>query len=519
MINLKHAAVLAAFFLVAALPVSAQDVTLTSRDGKVELSGMLLGYDGEFYRLRTEYGELTVDGSGVDCDGPGCPNLEHFVAEVQLSGSATMGAILMPALIDAFAQRENYTVSREDAGQTEFIISLTRKDDGDLAARFAFRATNTDEGFADLLADDADVVMALREIRRDERINAREAGLGDMTGANRSRVLALDAVVPVVSTTNPVRRISPQMLARVFAGQITNWTELGGPDAPIDLHLPDRASGLSQAIVDQVMTPANLPLTDAITRHALPTILAEAVARDTFALGITSYADHGATEVLTLGGGCGFSLDAARRTIKTEDYPLTAPMFLYFPARRLPLIAREFLAFTRDPAAQNVIRRAGFIDQTPEQIPVEEQGNRLANAILVAGPETTLEELQRMTSTLAPMARLTTSFRFEAGSIRLDAQSRSNVQQLARAMEQGQYDARQVLFVGFSDGDGAARANRDIALRRAEAVLRAVSAAAVTANLERIDLGVDAFGEAMPMACDDSAWGRRVNRRVEVWVR
>ena len=76
-----------------------------------------------------------------------------------------------------------------------------------------------------------------------------------------------------------------------------------------------------------------------------------------------------------------------------------------------------------------------------------------------------------------------------------------------------------MLFVGFSDGNGAARANRNIALRRSEAVLRAVSAAAVTANLERVDLGVDAFGEALPMACDDSAWGRQANRRVEVWVR
>jgi len=86
-------------------------------------------------------------------------------------------------------------------------------------------------------------------------------------------------------------------------------------------------------------------------------------------------------------------------------------------------------------------------------------------------------------------------------------------------LEQGTYDARQLLFVGFSDGDGAAKANRDIALRRAEAVQRAVSAAAVTANLERVDIGVDAYGEAMPMACDDSDWGRQVNRRVEVWVR
>ena len=243
------------------------------------------------------------------------------------------------------------------------------------------------------------------------------------------------------------------------------------------------------------------------------------MAADAFALGVASFAEVGNAEALTLTGQCGRSLRANRRSIKTEDYPLTAPMFLYFPARRLPLIAREFLAFTRGAEAQNVIRRAGFVDQSPEEIEVDAQGNRFANAITMAGTEISLEELQRMTATLTPMARLTTSFRFETGSIRLDAQSRSNVQQLARSLEQGTYDARQMLFVGFSDGQGAANANRNIALRRAEAVLRAVSAAAVTANLERVQLGVDAFGEALPMACDDSAWGRQANRRVEVWVR
>jgi phosphate transport system substrate-binding protein len=194
-------------------------------------------------------------------------------------------------------------------------------------------------------------------------------------------------------------------------------------------------------------------------------------------------------------------------------------MFLYLPARRLPKIAREFLAYTRGPSAQIVIRRAGFVDQAAEEISITNQGSRFVNAITTAGVEISLEELQRMTSTLNGMARLTTSFRFEAGSVRLDAQSRSNVQQLARALEIGKYDARRIMFVGFSDGDGAAKANRDIALRRAEAVRRAVSKTAETANLDRVQLDVDAFGEALPMACDDSAWGRQANRRVEVWLR
>ena len=276
---------------------------------------------------------------------------------------------------------------------------------------------------------------------------------------------------------------------------------------------------MAQAVEDQLMKPVGRVIAESTERHARNISLVSAVMRDPFAIGIASFAETGNTQILTLDGPCGFAMTASRRTIKTEDYPLTAPMFLYLPARRLPKIGRELLAFTRGPSAQVVIRRAGFVDQAPEEVSINDQGYRFANAITSAGPEITLGELQRMTRTLYGMSRLTTSFRFEAGSVRLDAQSRSNVQQLARAIEQGTYDARQVLLVGFSDGDGPAAANRDIALRRAEAVRRAIEAAAPTANFERFQLDVDAFGEALPMACDDSAWGRQANRRVEVWVR
>lgn len=497
----------------------AQDVTLTSRDGGIEISGNLLGFDGEFYRLDTAYGELTVDGSGVTCDGPGCPDLIDFVAEIRMSGAAAMGELMMPALLEAFAKRNGYRITRKPIGDTGIEFTLTSVATKKTVALFEFGATTTDEGFADLLANDADIVLSMREIRPEERKLAREAGMGDLSGANRSRVLALDAVVPIVSPGNPVRQISPQDLALAFAGKITNWKELGGPDAPIDLHLPDEKTGLGQSVEDRLLVPVGLVPSAKIIRHKLSPDLANSVSRDPFALGIASFAETGNAQVVTLTSGCGFTLEANRRNIKTEDYPLSSPMFLYLPARRLPKIAREFLSYLRTPEAQLVIRRAGFVDQTPEEIGIDVQGQRLANAITVAGPEVRLEELQRMVSTLAPLERLTTSFRFETGSARLDAQSRSNVQQLARALERGQYDARQLMFVGFSDGKGAASSNRDIALRRAEAVRRAVIAAAEAFDLSRVSLDIDAFGEALPMACDDSAWGRQVNRRVEVWVR
>ena len=86
-------------------------------------------------------------------------------------------------------------------------------------------------------------------------------------------------------------------------------------------------------------------------------------------------------------------------------------------------------------------------------------------------------------------------------------------------MEAGIYDGRKLMFVGFSDGEGPADGNLRIARERAQAVKLAVENAVEASNLSQVVLTTDAFGEAMPMACDDTSWGRQVNRRVEVWVR
>ncbi|UWQ41413.1 substrate-binding domain-containing protein [Leisingera aquaemixtae] len=513
-----RAAVCAALFLAAfARALAAEDVTLSSPDGAVEITGTLLGFDGEFYRVQTQFGELTVDGSGVSCEGPGCPSLSGFVAEITLAGSSTMSEVLLPALIEGFALRNGYQTRREPLPQGNFSHVLLRGQQP--AARFTFTASNTDAGFAALIADEADVAMALREIRPLEQKAARAAQLGDLTGPGRSRVLALDAFVPVVAPGNPVREISLPQLAQVLSGRIANWQELGGPDAPISLHMPVSGSGLAQAVEDKLMAPFGAGFAPQIRRHDRSSTLVRQVLVDPFSIGIASYAEKGAARMLTLTGPCGFSLQASRWAVKTEDYPLTVPMFLYLPARRLPKVARDFLTYVRGPAAQAVIRRAGFVDQAPELIPVSRQGSRFANAILAAEGEAGLEELQRLVTVLGGMRRLTASFRFEPGSARPDAQSRSNIEQLARALEAGEFDAKEIVFAGFSDGVGPAEVNRQIALKRAGAVRDAVVKAAETADISRVRIRTEGFGEALPMACDDSAWGRQINRRVEVWVR
>ncbi|SIO49014.1 phosphate ABC transporter substrate-binding protein, PhoT family [Rhodovulum sp. ES.010] len=498
-------------------PACAQDVTLTSRDGSVEISGTLVGFDGEFYRVATVYGPLTLDGQAVICTGPGCPTIEASVAQFRFSGAPSLGRVLIPALIAAYAESRGLVVdAREDARDRVFVLGDPDADRR--VAEIAVGTGSTDEGFADLLAGETDLVMAAREARPDEVRRVRDAGLGDLTNPARRHVVALDAVVPVVAPGQPVTDLTIAELVALMSGEAADWTAVGGPEAPVSLHLLSARNGLQQAAAARLLS-GRAPAATA-TPHATPEQLAAAVADDPLGLGVTRFSALGPAVQLPVVGGCGMPLVASVESLKTEDYPFAAPLFLYTPARRLPLFLREFLDYLETPAAQLVVRRAGFVDQRRDVLPMALQGDRLAQAIAQAGTEVPLSELQRMVAALAGAGRLTTTFRFRTGgSARLDAQSYANVATLAHALEAGLFDGRTLIFAGFSDGAGPASANLSLARRRAEAVLEAVRAAATAADFGRVRLRVEAFGEALPLACDQSDWGRLINRRVEVWLR
>lgn len=501
----------------AAMPLQAQDVTLTSRDGKVSVSGTLLSFDGEFFRVETVYGALTLDGTGVTCSGVGCPDLESYVAEFSITGARALGETLLPALIEKYAGVSGYSFRRIIKSDDEYSYELSLSDTQKTIARIAFHLSDTKTGFAAMRKGNADLVLAMREVTDAEAKEARLAGLGDLKRTNRSRIVALDGLVPVVARDNPLNSISIESLIRLFAGETGNWAEIGGPDAPVYLHLPEQGTGLTEAFSTTVMQ-GQKPL-DSVTRHNTAAELSDAVAKDPFAIGITRFSETGNTKILAIRGECGMKSVATMQTIKSEDYPLALPLFIYTPARRLPKTAREFLAFLRSDAAQLVVRQSGFVDQKITAKNVDLQGERLANAILNAGKETSLKDIQGMVDKLRDGKRISITFRFQAGKTALDAQSRANVVLLARLLEAGVFDGQKILFVGFSDGDGDAAINRKIAKRRAATVRNAVREAAATMKDSEISLETLGFGEALPMACDDTEWGKQVNRRVEVWVK
>ena len=468
----------------------AQDVTLTSRDGGLVLPGMLQGYDGEFYRILTSYGLLTVDGQSVICDGPACPDLIAPKAVIRILGAADAGSALLPGLFAAFAASRGLDFA---AGNPAI---LTDPATGKVLAEMSFAAAPPEIARAALVAGRAELVVAA----------APDPSLG-------SRALALDALLPIVAPDNPTLRISTTDLARALAGEVTNWAQVGGPDMPLVLHALAPGSDLELALSARLGRPVA-----SAQVHGSMADLAAAVAKDPWALAVIGRASVGAARQLPLTDSCGFPLLPSPLAVKAEDFPLALPVFLLTPPRRLPLVAREFLEFLSLPEAQRAVVAAGYIDRAPERQPMTADGLRLINAIKGAGEETTLADLQRLALVMEGADRLSLTFRFEDGSTRLDAHSQENLRDLAQMIGAGLFKGETLLLAGFSDGSGTAAANLDLSQSRAVAVLAALQLAGPELTADQLPQ-IAAFGEALPMACDETGPGRRLNRRVELWVK
>ena len=56
----------------------------------LRIEGELLSFDGEFFRVETTFGALTLDGGNLRCEGEGCPDADALVARAVITGPTGM---------------------------------------------------------------------------------------------------------------------------------------------------------------------------------------------------------------------------------------------------------------------------------------------------------------------------------------------------------------------------------------------------------------------------------------------
>lgn len=99
---------------------------------------------------------------------------------------------------------------------------------------------------------------------------------------------------------------------------------------------------------------------------------------------------------------------------------------------------------------------------------------------------------------------------FATNEANLTPNGMSTLRKLADVMTQN--PERTVLVEGFTDSTGSSSYNQDLSQRRANAVAAALGSMGV----QRERVAMKAYGEAFPVAANDTASNRQLNRRVEV---
>lgn len=412
----------------------------------------------------------------------------------RMHGSNTIGAELGPELVRTWLQHKGYSNVRYESSATEEGYVRARGPEGE-DVRVEIRAHGSSTGFRALDTGRADIGMASRPIKPAEI--KKLARLGAMHSHRSEFVLGLDGIAVVVHRNNSVRRLTKEQLHRLFAGQITDWGEVGGHPGPVRVYARDDNSGTYDTFKHLVLGKKT-PLVDGAWRFESNANLSDAVAEDPSGIGFVGLPYVRKAKAVAVSDGQSGAIVPESFSVATEDYALTRRLFLYVPERNDNPLAREFAEFAASAAGQTVVGKVGFVSQE-----------------IVAGkvrlPDDAPAEYRKLTR---GAQRLSLNFRFRAGSIELDNKALRDVKRLVAYMKKEENGDRGVMLFGFADRHEQLPIHSiELSIHRADQVADLL----VSRGLSPVT--VRGYGSAVPVASNENPAGRFKNRRVEVWVR
>jgi len=108
--------------------------------------------------------------------------------------------------------------------------------------------SGTHGAYMNLIEGKSDVIIASRDISRNEKVSAAELGVELETAP-----LAIDALVFIVNPENPVKNLTSDQVRKIYTGEITNWKEVGGVDHAITPYIRNADSGSQEKMETLVM--------------------------------------------------------------------------------------------------------------------------------------------------------------------------------------------------------------------------------------------------------------------------
>jgi len=205
-----------------------------------------------------------------------------------------------------------------------------------------YDATGSGSGITAATEGTADIGLSSRNLRDSE------------TGLDAT-IIALDGIAIIVNNTNVVDNLTIEQIAGLFTGEITNWSQVGGADAPVAVIGREAGSGTrdgfesiigvtEECIYDQELTSTGAVIT--------------AVSSNQYAIGYASLsAVSSEVKSVTVEG-----VQCTEDTILDGTYAIQRPFVMVTSSsKELSAAAKAFIEFALSDEATEIIANAGAV--------------------------------------------------------------------------------------------------------------------------------------------------------------
>jgi phosphate transport system substrate-binding protein len=180
----------------------------------------------------------------------------------------------------------------------------------------------------------------------------------NLPGVERSELyanlhpVAWDALAIIINKKNPLSNITTEQIKKIYLGQIKNWSEIGGSNAPIHLYTRrGKFSGVGYTIRQYVFQDSSTEfVSDYVMKSSGP--LEKGVEKDPLALGITGISSARKRNVKIIG------FDGKTPTyenVQNGNYGLYRPLYLVTSPKPSAEV-KQFIEFAVSKEGRKIIR-------------------------------------------------------------------------------------------------------------------------------------------------------------------
>lgn len=209
--------------------------------------------------------------------------------------------------------------------------------------KFTYNPTGSSSGITAVSEGRCDIGLSSRALKDEEAAT--------LTGTT----LALDGIAVIVNKNNPVSDLSLEQIAKIYTGEITNWSQVGGQDGEIVLIGREAGSGTRDGFESITETEDLCKYRQELTSTG--DVIAT-VSQNPLAIGYASLsAVDDDIKALTVGG-----VAPTEATVQDGSYVIQRPFVLVTrTGEKLSEVAQAFFDYITSDAASSVISDMGAV--------------------------------------------------------------------------------------------------------------------------------------------------------------